>query len=405
MKEEGSERFTLDTDIVERLAAVTEQLEEIVSATKGKKVKEPEISLERLSTQTRKRIGDHVPMALFTIFRMLALKNLLRGRMQLTAYSVGKHLGFSLKVKSQSDLLREIARFEMREAKIKKLDEKGVDVQFSSTLTSLGIDHSSRPICYFEGGLLSGALEKWLGRKVDLAEESCCAAGDDACVFRTSFTELKKKLRTRAASIAPDMYTQENIKLLTSLASHSITAIENTLLFEKARRQVVVDGLTQVYNHRYFQQALRVETRRAMRHSMPISLMMVDIDGFKKYNDRYGHPKGDDVLKAVARMFIESVRDIDIVARYGGDEFCLILPQTNLEGALTVFGRIVNRMKEMTFSGKTKRETLRLSLTAGIAGYDAKKPLEPSLFLEKADRALLGAKKKGTDKVKLTRCA
>ena len=182
------------------------------------------------------------------------------------------------------------------------------------------------------------------------------------------------------------------------MASHSITAIENALLFEKTKRQAVIDGLTQVYNHRYFQQALKVETKRSERHKMPLSLIMLDIDNFKKYNDAYGHPKGDEVLKIIAGVLVSNVRDIDIVARYGGDEMAIILPQTGSDGARIVALRLQRKIKEHKILKKSK---IHLSLCQGVAIFDSqgKKGKSPDQFIVKADKALFSAKKKGKNKI------
>ena len=101
-----------------------------------------------------------------------------------------------------------------------------------------------------------------------------------------------------------------------------------------------IDGLTGLHNHRNFQVRLAEEVSRAIRHVTPLSLIMLDVDNFKPYNDSYGHPAGDDVLKAVAYALQECARDTDTVARYGGEEFVLVLPQTDMEGAAAFAERL-----------------------------------------------------------------
>jgi len=387
-------------ELLERLTSVTEQLEDIVTITRGGDVKEPRISLLTICNQMKKRVGGSVPLVLFSIFRMFALKNLLRGRMHLTAYTVGKQLGLSLKAASKADLIKELSKFEVGRISIDRLDNEGVRIRIDGTITSMGIKNSHQPICFFERGLLSGALEKLLKRRVDMIEERCSSQGENTCIFKASLKEEKKgHVSSEAGIISEDLYSKENIKLLTTLASHSISAIENTLMFEEAKRQSIIDGLTQVYNHGYFQQTLKTEVMRACRYKTPLSLVMMDIDGFKNYNDRFGHRQGDKVLRAVARLLVGNVRGVDIVARYGGDEFALILPQTENIGARLVANRLRKGMGDIAFKGDLNKPVLHLTLSIGVASIDGKKYINPSALFEKADNNLFQAKRKGKNKV------
>ncbi len=397
MKYNAIKSVTQQADLVERLTAVTEQLEDIVTITRGKDIKEPELSLGKLFAQMEKKIGGQVPLALFVIFRMFALKNLLRGRMYITAYTVGRQLGLSLKINSVPDFKKEISRFEIGEMRIKRLDEKAVNIQIDGTITSMGIKDSSHPICYFERGLLSGAVEKLLKRKADLAETTCCSQGDSCCTFKAAFAG-EKKLSVSSATMETDFYSKENVKLLTTLASHSITAIENTFLFEKAKKQSVIDGLTRIYNHGYFQQMLKVEASRSQRHNTPLALAMIDIDNFKAYNDHYGHPHGDSVLKSIASLLVDNIREVDIASRYGGDEFALILPQTDMEGAKIVINRIRKELGGLAFKGSAKRPLVHLTFSIGVAVAEGKKIAKAAQLLKKADNCLLSAKRRGKNK-------
>jgi diguanylate cyclase (GGDEF)-like protein len=233
---------------------------------------------------------------------------------------------------------------------------------------------------------------------VDLTEETCASQGDRYCTFKASFIE-QKEMKAVSSTMEMDLYSKENIKLLTTLASHSITAIENTFLFEKAKKESVIDGLTRIYNHGYFQQALRVEAGKTCRYKTPLTLVMLDIDNFKSYNDHYGHPHGDSVLKSVAAFLVDNVREVDVVARYGGDEFALLLPQTIMDGAKIVTHRVRKEMQALMFRGDSKRPTVHLTLSMGVAVCDGKKAIKPSDLLQKADSALLVAKRKGKGRV------
>ena len=400
MKNNFQNSISQNTELIERLTSVTEQLEDIVTITKGKGINEPHISLEKMTSQMKKKMGGNAPMILFAIFRLFALKNLLRGRLHLTAYTIGKQLGFAMGINSLSEFKKEISKLGIGNIIIEKLDNEGVQIKMDSTITSMGIKNSPSPICYFECGLLSGAVEKLLRKRTGLTEETCCGMGDRACLFKVNFKERPSSKQILVSEgIDTDLYSKENIKLLTTLASHSITAIENTLRFEEAKRQSIIDGLTGVYNHAYFQRMLKIEVMRTARHRAPLSLLVLDVDKFKHYNDDYGHQQGDRVLKVIATFLSSNVREVDVIARYGGDEFVVILPQTDKKNALLVANRIKTRIKALLFKHDRKEKSTHFTLSMGLATIGEDKMLKPELFFEEADKKLLLAKRKGGNRI------
>lgn len=153
------------------------------------------------------------------------------------------------------------------------------------------------------------------------------------------------------------------------------------------------DGLTDVYNHRAFQNRLSEEVARARRHGVPLSILLTDVDNFKMYNDRYGHPAGDERLKEFAQSLLGGVRNIDFVARYGGEEFAIILPNTVLEEAKDVAQRILDHLH--LCEGEHC-----MTASFGCAQFEPDGPGESQLIHD-ADAALYRAKKSGKDRVEV----
>lgn len=188
----------------------------------------------------------------------------------------------------------------------------------------------------------------------------------------------------------------EGIPLLKSLADQVAIAISNALLFEQVHQLASTDALTGLYNrHRFFELGER-EVERALRYSLPLSAMMLDIDHYKKVNDAFGHAVGDQVLSAVARMLNRHLREIDLISRYGGDEFAVLLPDTDLAYAARAAERVrlqVEGMEIMTDAG-----LVHVTMSCGLCNLDHKRVSLRSL-LEVADRALYTAKQAGRNRV------
>lgn len=182
------------------------------------------------------------------------------------------------------------------------------------------------------------------------------------------------------------------IGLLEVLCNQTSISIANAKLHAEIEKLATTDGLTGLYNHRRFQENLSEEFKRLNRQSSPVSLILTDIDYFKKVNDTYGHPAGDLVLKGVSKIIREEIRDIDMPARYGGEEFAVILPGTDAEGSKNIAERLRKAVMDTAFSADGKALKVTISIGIASAPVDAKSKEE---LIEKTDQALYHAKHNG----------
>ena len=174
---------------------------------------------------------------------------------------------------------------------------------------------------------------------------------------------------------------------------------DKKIIEEKLRNLSYKDGLTQVFNRRYFDEVLEKEWKKAARNSTTLSLLMLDIDHFKVYNDTYGHQQGDDCLKAVALSLNETVKRVgDLVSRYGGEEFTVILPETNEEGAISVAEKIRLNIEALMLPNINSGVKPFVTISAGIATIVPAKLSSYEILINNADKALYKAKESGRNR-------
>ena len=194
-----------------------------------------------------------------------------------------------------------------------------------------------------------------------------------------------------------DRFGPEDTAVITLLAAWTTMAIENLRLSESLERLAVTDDLTQVYNYRFLKSALRREIKRAGRFGQKLSIVMLDVDNLKTYNDKHGHLRGSHLLREMAGLLATQVRSFDLVAKYGGDEFTAILPQTDREGARVVAERMRSAVEKHTFP-LVGPGVITVSLGIGVYPTDGD---DVASLIQASDRALYQAKRSGRNRIDL----
>jgi diguanylate cyclase (GGDEF)-like protein len=201
----------------------------------------------------------------------------------------------------------------------------------------------------------------------------------------------------RAPSAREPRFGASSLSVLRSALEPGALALDNALRIQRAEALSVTDDLTQLYNSRYLTQVLRRETKRASRSGRPLSLLFIDLDGFKGVNDRHGHLAGSSALVEAAAVIRISARETDIVARFGGDEFALVLPETGTEGAEMVGARIRQKIAAHAFLRKDGLD-IKLSVSVGVATLPDVATTAEQL-VKAADEAMYWVKEHGKNNV------
>lgn len=195
-------------------------------------------------------------------------------------------------------------------------------------------------------------------------------------------------------------FGQHDVNVLNALSGYAIIAIENARLFEQTKRLAITDGLTELFNHRYLHETLERTLERCLRETQPLALIMIEIDNFKWYNDTYGHRQGDEALRTVADLLRRGSRPNDLVARYGGDEFMIVLPNTTKEAAFEIAERI-RRMVEAYPFLLAENLVTSVTLSLGVAATP-EDGTSVGAIIEAVDRAQYSSKNSGGNKVHLS---
>jgi two-component system cell cycle response regulator len=216
------------------------------------------------------------------------------------------------------------------------------------------------------------------GYSGDYSYEEAISKGASDFVFKpVRFEELLLRLRR---VLKERRLTQERVQML-----------------DKLKRLSITDGLTKLYNSRYFYNQLKAEIDRTARYQRPLSLLLLDIDQFKEYNDSFGHLEGDKVLLRLGQVIRSCLRKMDSAYRYGGEEFTVILPETEGDEAATVAERIRSSVSEEAFFPRDQNEKFTITISIGVTEYIHDE--EIAIFVQRADKAMYLSKQSGRNRV------
>lgn len=215
---------------------------------------------------------------------------------------------------------------------------------------------------------------------------------------------LKSREKTIGVIVADNVFTKRPItrddtRILTMFANQAGMAIENSQLYERTLIRTHKDSLTELWNHGYFQFIFDKRLKAAKEKLSYVSLILLDIDNFKNYNDTWGHQRGDQILIIISKIITESSRKIDTVCRYGGEEFAVVLPDASKADSLIIAERIRTNISDFNFSeDPASQPSLKISVSVGLATFpdDGK---SKSDLIQAADKALYEAKRSGKNKV------
>ncbi len=213
---------------------------------------------------------------------------------------------------------------------------------------------------------------------------------DDHFVFT-----LKDKKKIIGHLLMTDV-SEKDREIVSILGNQYVLALRRVNLYAEIERIAITDNLTETYTRRYALERFQEEVKRSQSRKLKLSFLMIDVDHFKKFNDTYGHLTGDKILRGIAEIIKGSIREIDIAGRFGGEEFCVVLPDTDREGARFAAERIRQAAERATI--KAYDANVQVTLSVGVATFpdDGKSSGE---LIEKADQALYRAKKLGRNQV------
>ncbi len=259
-----------------------------------------------------------------------------------------------------------------------RFPERG-DIPAGAGLTRRAVD-SGRPVVENDVTSVKGYVPGYVETKSEM------------CLPLISLGETIGVLALESARAGA--FTANDVQPLESVADICAAAIQNARYFDRIRHMAYVDGLTGIFNRRYFEMRITEEMERARRYENALALIMVDIDHFKRLNDEFGHLLGDEVLRQVSTLFDQNLRKSDIVSRYGGEEFVVLMPQTTVEHAASAAEKLRKTVEAHSFPGVARPVTISMGVASFPVDGDSRDALVAA-----ADRALYIAKQAGRNRV------
>ena len=190
-------------------------------------------------------------------------------------------------------------------------------------------------------------------------------------------------------------FSQRQIPFMETFAAHTSIALNNAKLYKRA----ITDDLTQLFTRKYIDQRLQQELDKAIKFDKPFSVLLVDIDHFKSINDKYGHDIGDNVLRQLSTLFLNSLREFDVAGRFGGEEFIIMLAETHIKEAQSIAERLRNDVQLLSINDLEK--AIKITISIGVASYNKDNNGTISQLIKDADQALYQAKKDGRNRIQL----
>jgi diguanylate cyclase (GGDEF)-like protein len=256
-----------------------------------------------------------------------------------------------------------------------------------------------------EGGILAKVLND--GMPFHIKRDNLGEFANDPLFFIFASEEfviipLKAKDKCIGLIVADNLFTRrsitkDDIRVLMMFANQAGMALENSQLYEKALVRAHKDALTDLWNHGYFQRVFDEELRHSKEQASYLSLIILDIDNFKNYNDTWGHQKGDEMLAQISRILTDSSRKIDWVCRYGGEEFTVILPKATRRDAMVIAERIRANIEQFIFASAPDSPPQKITVSLGISTFPDDGTTKSEL-IKAADEALYDAKRQGKNR-------
>jgi len=267
----------------------------------------------------------------------------------------------------------------------------------------MGIDEEEHPVEEMNPGLMRDVIDRRSPILVESFSHSNYHRGwirpkyrGDSCCTLPLMIDGNLIAVLNVSGREDQTFNDEYLALFNHVGENLASALSNCALHLKTQQLAITDGLTRLYNIGHFLERMEEEISRARRFSAPLSCIMIDLDHFKQINDKYGHDQGNKVLKSVARILLASKRKIDLLGRFGGEEFIVTLPETGRDGALEVARRMLENIKAHTFRCRGKE--VPISASFGVATMNGK-AINRETLIRYADMALYRAKDEGRDRI------